>query len=45
VISLHEIYRLTLKKEGRETAELRTSLISKDFKIVDNSKASASSCL
>jgi predicted nucleic acid-binding protein len=35
VISLHEIYRLTLSKEGRETAELRVNLISKDFKVVD----------
>lgn len=35
VISLHEIYRLTLSKEGRETAKLRVSLISKDFRVVD----------
>lgn len=35
VISLHEIYRLTLSKEGRETAGMRTSLISKDFEVVD----------
>jgi predicted nucleic acid-binding protein len=35
VISIHEIYRLTLKKEGRETAKLRTSLISKDFRVID----------
>jgi predicted nucleic acid-binding protein len=35
VISLHEIYRLTLKKEGRETAKLRTSLILKDFRVID----------
>lgn len=35
VISLHEIYRLTLKKEGRESAKLRTSLILKDFRVID----------
>jgi len=35
VISLHEIYRLTLSKEGRDTAKLRVSLISKDFRVVD----------
>jgi predicted nucleic acid-binding protein len=35
VISLHEIYRLTLNKEGRETARLRVILISKDFRVVD----------
>ena len=35
VITLHEIYRLTLRKEGRQTAELRVSLISKDFNVID----------
>jgi predicted nucleic acid-binding protein len=35
VISLHEIYRLTLNREGRETAELRVTLISKEFSVVD----------
>jgi predicted nucleic acid-binding protein len=35
VITLHEIYRLTLGKEGRQTAELRVSLISKDFNVID----------
>jgi predicted nucleic acid-binding protein len=35
VITLHEIYRLTLQKEGREAAQLRVSLISKDFEVVD----------
>lgn len=35
VISLHEIYRLTLKKEGRDAAKLRVSLISKDFRVLD----------
>lgn len=32
-IVIHEIYQLTLKKEGRDTAILRTNLIEKDFKI------------
>jgi len=41
VISIHEIYRLTLRKEGRETAKLRVSLISKDFKVVDVNPAIA----
>ncbi len=31
---LHEIYWLTLETEGQETAELRASLLEKDFKIV-----------
>ena len=34
-IVLHEIYQLTLKKEGRETAKLRTILIEQDFKIIN----------
>ena len=34
VITLHEIYRLTLSKDGRETAQLRVNLISKDFEVV-----------
>jgi predicted nucleic acid-binding protein len=33
-IVLHEFYQLTLKKEGRETAILRTNLIEKEFKVV-----------
>jgi predicted nucleic acid-binding protein len=41
VITLHEIYRLTLAKEGRETARLRVSLISKDFRVVDVNSAVA----
>jgi len=35
VITLHEVHRLTLGKEGRDTAQLRVSLISKDFEVVD----------
>jgi predicted nucleic acid-binding protein len=34
-IVIHELYTLTLQKEGRETAELRTILLEKDFKIVE----------
>jgi len=34
-IVIHEVYQLTLKREGRETAILRTNLLEKDFKIVD----------
>lgn len=40
-ISIHEIYRLTLDKEGRETAKLRVSLIMKDFDVVDVNAAIA----
>jgi predicted nucleic acid-binding protein len=33
-IVLHEIYKLTLQKEGRQTARLRAGLMAKDFKII-----------
>ena len=33
-IVIHEIYRLTLQKEGRQTAQLRTNLLEKDFKTI-----------
>ena len=33
-IVIHEIYWLTLSQEGQETAELRASLLEKDFKVV-----------
>jgi predicted nucleic acid-binding protein len=33
-IVLHEVYQLTLVREGRESALLRTTLLEKDFKIV-----------
>ncbi|HLE75421.1 MAG TPA: PIN domain-containing protein [Candidatus Bathyarchaeia archaeon] len=33
-IVIHEVYQLTLKQEGRETAILRTALLEKDFKVV-----------
>ena len=32
---IHEVYRLTLEREGRETAVLRASLLEKDFKVVE----------
>jgi predicted nucleic acid-binding protein len=34
-IVIHEVYQLVLKKEGRETAILRTTILEKDFKIVE----------
>lgn len=34
-IVIHEVYQLTLQRDGRETAILRTSLLEKDFKVVD----------
>jgi predicted nucleic acid-binding protein len=33
-ITIHEVYELTLAREGRQTAVLRTSLLEKDVKIV-----------
>mgnify|MGYP001103858290 CR=1 FL=1 len=33
-ITIHEVYQLTLKQEGREIAILRTALLEKDFKVV-----------
>lgn len=41
VITLHEIYRLALAKEGREIARLRLNLIPKDFEVVDVDSAIA----
>jgi len=34
-IVIHEVYQLTLKREGRETAILRTELLKDDFKVVN----------
>ena len=31
---VHEVYQLSLEREGRETAVLRTSLLENDFKVV-----------
>jgi len=43
-IVVHEVYQLTLRQEGRETAILRTSLLEKDFRIVNvNSEIAKSS--
>ena len=33
-IVIHEVYWLTLKQEGEETASIRASLLEKDFKVV-----------
>ena len=34
VITVHEFYRLTLSREGRDTAKLRVAIISQSFKII-----------
>ena len=34
-IVIHEVYQLTLRKEGRETAVLRTTLLEQDFRVVN----------
>ncbi len=34
-IVLHEVYQLTLRKNGRETARLRTVLIEQDYEVID----------
>jgi predicted nucleic acid-binding protein len=31
---VHEVYRLTLQKEGRQVAQLRAGLMGKDFEVV-----------
>src|SRR3989304_3585361 len=33
-IAIHEVYRLTLQREGRETAVLRIALLKQDFKVI-----------
>ncbi|TMI06678.1 type II toxin-antitoxin system VapC family toxin [Candidatus Bathyarchaeota archaeon] len=33
-IVVHEVYQLTLLKDGRQTARLRVGLMSKDFKLI-----------
>ncbi|MEM2083643.1 MAG: PIN domain-containing protein [Nitrososphaerota archaeon] len=35
VIIIHEIYKLTLEKEGKNVAELRVKILEKDFKIIN----------
>lgn len=42
-IVIHEVYQLTLKREGRETAILRTNLLEKDFKVINVDSAIAKS--
>ncbi len=34
-ITVHEVYLLTMEKEGRKTAEVRANLLEKDFKVVE----------
>jgi predicted nucleic acid-binding protein len=33
-VAVHEFYRLTLTREGRETAKLRISLLKRTFKVI-----------
>jgi len=33
-VVIHEVYRLTLRREGRETATLRIALLKQDFKVI-----------
>ena len=33
-VVIHEVYRLTLEREGRETAALRARLLRQDFKVI-----------
>ncbi len=40
-ISIYEIHKLTLEKEGRTVAELRTATIKKEFTVVDVSSEMA----
>ncbi|MGB9022009.1 MAG: PIN domain-containing protein [Candidatus Bathyarchaeia archaeon] len=42
-IVIHEVYVLSLKKEGRETAKLRRDFIEKAFRVVDVDSELASS--
>jgi predicted nucleic acid-binding protein len=34
-ITIHEVYRVSLEKEGRDVARMRKSTIERDFEIVD----------
>ena len=34
VITIHEIYKLTLEKEGKEVAKIRINLLKKDFNVI-----------
>lgn len=42
-IVIHEVYALSLKKEGRETARIRQSFIEKAFRVIDVDSVLASS--
>jgi len=33
-VVIHEVYKLTLQREGRETATLRIALLKQDFKVI-----------
>jgi Predicted nucleic acid-binding protein, contains PIN domain len=33
-VTVHELYRITLSREGRETAKLRTTIVRKSFKVI-----------
>ena len=33
-VVIHEVYKLTLQREGRETAVLRIALLKQDFKVI-----------
>ena len=33
-VVIHELYRLTVEREGRETAKLRVALLKQEFKVV-----------
>ncbi|MEM2940192.1 MAG: PIN domain-containing protein [Thermoproteota archaeon] len=34
-VSVYEVYKLSVQTDGKEAADLRTSLLEKDFKVVD----------
>jgi predicted nucleic acid-binding protein len=34
-IVLHEVYQITLRKNGRDIAKLRTALVEQDFEVID----------
>lgn len=33
-VSVHELYRITLSREGRETAKLRVTIVRESFKVI-----------
>ena len=35
VVTAHELYKVSLESEGREVAELRTTVMSKEFEMLD----------